>query len=376
MSSSSSLRRSTRLAKKEEEKPTLTTESQADSLTELFGKMTIEKEKPKTRSRTKTQTSVGTEPEKKPKQKAPAKPKVVFSEEIEKIRNEIKTSSCEEVYELLFPSKVVQYNPIAVIVAGPAGAGKTTVYKSILPKWFLKEAQYANVDNYVEYFQEKYNLFTNPSEYRAKHTYEPAEMRSLNMSALIKGAQCTERDLQAWMLEGRHLIIDKPCDEARIARSLVNKLKDSGYDVYMIVVHVSLNTALRRNNPYYMINPRAPSSSQSQPQKSHQGRERQLPDAVIQKIWEGVHKNITEGVFESIFESEPDKLLMIDNETPTTLLRPSKQIMEAKSKWDVVFPKTNKYARLSSQSLSSQEGGISKHKGRISKRLTHRKKKN
>jgi predicted ABC-type ATPase len=331
------LRRSARVAKKEE-LPVLTSTS-ADALSEMFGQMTLQSQTKPTKRKTSTSTN------------AKPKAKTVFPEAIEAIRREIKQSTCEDVYSHLFETKQrLQSKPIAVIIAGPAGAGKSTVYKYVLPKWFLDQAQYANVDNYVEYFMEKYNMFSNPSEKRDRHSYAPEELRSLNMSALIKGAQCTERDLQEWMSEQRHLIIDKPCDEARIARTLVKKLEDHGYDVYMIVIFVSHETALNRNNPY-----------RNAPIQSHMGRERQLPDAVISKLWRGVHANIENKIYEDIFKKHPKRLLIVDNESPSTSTQPSESVLKAKEIWDDVFPISSPTRLRSPRSRNNSSTSASSH---------------
>lgn len=341
MSSSSTntpLRRSARIQKLESSKPTVVTSTSADALSEMFEQMTLKTPKPKE------------------KKKPVSRSKTTFSDAIEKIRSEIKQSRCEEVYTSIFSPKQTQLKPIAVIVAGPAGAGKSTVYKYVLPSWFLNDAQYTNVDNYVEYYMEKYNMFSNPSEKRQPNTYSPEELRSLNMSALIKGAQCTERDLQEWISEKRHLIIDKPCDEARIARSLVKKLEDNGYDVYMLVVFVSKTTALNRNNPY-REQKAEPSSS-----RTHRGRERQLPDAVIEKLWTGVNNNIQNKIYEDIFKKYPDRLLIVNNDAPSTLTQPSTEVMYAKTIWTTIFPTKYRLRSPRSRRQSSQSGGIRKHK--------------
>jgi predicted ABC-type ATPase len=215
-----------------------------------------------------------------------------LSSAAERIRDAIHQTPCGDVYGARFSPRLPQAEPIAVIVAGPAGAGKTTVYTSILPKWFVKGAQYANVDVYAEYFMEAYGLATDAEK----------------LSAVIKGAICTQQDLKRWMTERRHLIIDKPCDKAAEARALVRNLRAAGYDVYMLVVTASKAQALSRNRR----------------------RTRQVPDAVVEAIWQGVHVNLVKGVYAGIFKEAPEHLLVVDNEHEIA--------PEAKKQWEGVFP--------------------------------------
>lgn len=261
--------------------------------------------------------------------------------EVETIRKEIQKSDCNEIYKELFPDalqKQVPPNPIAVIIAGTPGAGKSTVYKSILPPKFLKEALYLNVDNYAEYFQAKYNLFSNPSASRPVSTLDPTAIRSLSATALAKGTTCADEDLRAWISEKKTLIIDKPCDRETPLRTLLQQLSQHGYDVYMLMIHVSEETALNRNNPYRkqrMQGTQRPASTSRT--NMHMGRERQLPDRVISDVWNRIQENLSKKLYETLFKEHPDRFIMVDNEQPSTLSAPSSGILEAKAKFLKAF---------------------------------------
>jgi hypothetical protein len=161
-----------------------------------------------------------------------------LSAEAAAIRDVIFKTPCNVAYKAARPSppRPSQAAPIAVIVAGPAGAGKTTVYASVLPAWFLEAAQYANVDVYSEYFMAVHDLLALPA----------ADRKALNLAAVMRGAMCTAADLKRWMAERRHLVIDKPCDKAKETQALVADMRKKGYDVYMLVVKVTKETALAR----------------------------------------------------------------------------------------------------------------------------------
>lgn len=239
------------------------------------------------------------------------------SDMVQTIEDEIRKSDCADLHRQLIKDKPSQKNPIVVIVAGPAGAGKSTVYKTILPKWFQEEAQYANVDTYTEHFLAKYNAFSNPSSSRPPSTFSSADIRRINAVALAKSTECAEDDLNTHILEKRHLIIDKPCNEATVTKRLIRKLRYNGYDVYMLVVYVSKETALRRGKE----------------------RERQLPEKAIEKIWAGVHENLFRThLFSSFFRKEPQKLIVVNNEAPSLTI-PSEAITNAKALMSEIFPK-------------------------------------
>lgn len=245
----------------------------------------------------------------KPKTSRSQRPKasaVPLSAEAAKIRDDIFQAPCEDVYKKARPTKAApeQAAPISVIVAGPAGAGKTTVYASVLPTWFLEAAQYANVDVYSEYFMAVHDLFA---------TLPEADRKALNLAAVMRGAMCTAADLKRWTAERRHLVIDKPCDKAREAQALVADLRKKGYDVYMLVVKVTKETALARNR----------------------GRARQVPDDVVAAIWQGVQDNLDKGVYAGMFKGSPDHLLVVDNGGDDA----ATAVAEAKRTWARVFSK-------------------------------------
>lgn len=66
-----------------------------------------------------------------------------------------------------------------------------------------------------------------------------------------------------------------------------NLYKDMGYDTYMVFVNTSLPVALERN----------------------QQRDRKLPDAMVEKMWQAVQDNL--GRFQKLFG--PDRMLIVDN---------------------------------------------------------------
>jgi|APGre2960657468_1045069.scaffolds.fasta_scaffold00490_11 hypothetical protein len=155
--------------------------------------------------------------------------------------------------------------PFAVIVSGPAGAGKTSTYKKVLPKWFLESAEYINVDDYAEHLL---NVFRLSKPHRSDINW--TEMFSLNSKILNIGTKCSKEDLETAITAQKNIIIDKPADNWKPTMDLKKRLEDNGYKVFMLVVYASIDTSLQRNA----------------------SRARELPIPVVINIWVGVRDNL------------------------------------------------------------------------------------
>ena len=89
-------------------------------------------------------------------------------------------------------------------------------------------------------------------------------------------------------IEGRlGLIIDATGRDYQLVQSQVGMLKNIGYDCFMIFVNTSLDVALERQKK----------------------RERQVPEYIVKKSWEGVQSNI--GKFQNLFGLS--NFLVVDN---------------------------------------------------------------
>ena len=97
----------------------------------------------------------------------------------------------------------------------------------------------------------------------------------------------TTKQLDAY-IEGRlGLIIDATGRDYQIVQNQVGMLKNIGYDCFMIFVNTSLDVALERQKK----------------------RERQVPEYIVKKSWEGVQSNI--GKFQNLFGLS--NFLVVDN---------------------------------------------------------------
>ena len=172
--------------------------------------------------------------------------------------------------------------PFAVIVSGPAGAGKTSTYKKVLPKWFLDSAEYINVDDYAEHLL---NVFRLSKPRRSDINW--TEMFSLNSKILNIGTKCSKEDLETAISAQKNIIIDKPADNWKPTMDLKKRLEDNGYKVFMLVVYASIDTSLQRNA----------------------SRARELPIPVVINIWVGVRDNIEK--YRATFS---DKIGVINND--------------------------------------------------------------
>ena len=162
----------------------------------------------------------------------------------------------------------------AFFLAGGPGSGKTFVTASAFGGTGLKVV---NSDAAFERGLKQANL-------SLKMPDEEEYFRNL-IRTRAKATANTALDIY---IEGRlGLVIDATGRDLALVQSQHNKLRNLGYDCYMIFVNTNLEVALERNK----------------------SRTRSIPDYVVKSNWDGVQKNI--GAFQRMFS--PNKFLIIDN---------------------------------------------------------------
>ena len=162
----------------------------------------------------------------------------------------------------------------AIFLAGGPGSGKSfTVGQTSLPALGYK---IINSDDAFEAALRK-----------AKMDFTPDNIMSPQGQEIRNKAKAlTDKKMQLAIDNRLGLVIDGTGkDYDKIAKQ-VNKMKTLGYDVSMIFVNTDLETAKQRNS----------------------NRERSLPDAVVEKIWNDIQKNV--GKFQTLFKN---KMLTVDN---------------------------------------------------------------
>lgn len=160
-----------------------------------------------------------------------------------------------------------QEKPIAILLAGPAGAGKSTMLKKILRSNF--EYDLYNVDDYQEKLLELNGILktlktsqgerlVNASEDKiAKLTKESEKvllqkeavsiLQSIIATSMGISKKCTAEDFIKMIEQRKNIVIDRPGDKFNSIKEQIDLLKKEGYTVYMVVIYASPITALVRN---------------------------------------------------------------------------------------------------------------------------------
>lgn len=145
----------------------------------------------------------------------------------------------------------------AIFVAGSGGAGKSSVADAMFAGWGLKVI---NQDRHLERFLKDANI--------------PLSQAGSDYGAFKKAQALKGKELRHYAQQRLGLLIDSTgWDYERIAKP-AKKLRDLGYDVYMIFVTTSLDTALERNK-----------------RRGQEGG-RTVPASYVQTAHEGAHRNL------------------------------------------------------------------------------------
>ena len=179
----------------------------------------------------------------------------------------------------------------AFFMAGGPGSGKSFVSNELFgfPKGATSSVSYAtglklvNNDNAFEAALKKAGLHVGDL---AKYSKDPELWKKV--MDIRGGAKRLTKRMQDNYIGGRlGQVIDgtgKNYDKIKGHRQLY---ADLGYDTYMVFVNTSKEVALERN----------------------QMRDRKLPDAMVEKMWNEVQNNL--GKFQKLFGS--DRLIIVDN---------------------------------------------------------------
>lgn len=165
--------------------------------------------------------------------------------------------------------KEIQRKPKAIIMAGSAGAGKGTFIEKIKSKF--PETKVLNPDD-----------FSNPKlkekgiSLDLKNVFKSdPEGRSKAAQAMGSARADYEKELQA-SLNSPILIFDVTSNSYNPIAKLKSRLEQNGYEVMMIYLYASLDTALDRNDKRF--------------EKSN-GKDRSLFPPMVVKTWKGVVEN-------------------------------------------------------------------------------------
>jgi predicted kinase len=189
----------------------------------------------------------------------------------------------------------------AVFLAGGPGSGKSFIVgQTALQSLGFK---LINSDPAFERALEKAGLDKkNPDDIFS----EPGQL------ARVKAKALTDKQMQM-AIDGRlGLVIDGTGKDANKIKKQAVKLKQLGYEVALVFVNTDLETAVARN----------------------QKRDRQLPDAVVKKMWNDVQKNI--GTFQAMFGQY---MFVIDNSDDSDWKSQVRKVYNTIRKWSNKDPR-------------------------------------
>jgi predicted kinase len=172
--------------------------------------------------------------------------------------------------------KETQQTPQAIFMAGPAGAGKSFIAKS-LP---LSKFQVINIDDTYEELLKASGLGMNQKD------FNPDE---LSQAAKLMGqAQKTTKEKYAKALENLNdIIIDGTGAASKPLLKKKAELEALGYETMMVMIYVSPITSLERNA----------------------NRERSLMPGIVLRTWRDINSNI-----ETYEQAFGDNLIVINND--------------------------------------------------------------
>ena len=167
-------------------------------------------------------------------------------------------------------------SPKAIFMAGPAGSGKSTIIKELIPSYFTT----LNIDDEYE------KLLTTSGLGMAQKDFSPEEL-SQAAKFMSQEQKLTREKFKTLSQELKDIIIDGTGASTRPLLKKKSDLEALGYDTFMIMLNVSPITSLKRNI----------------------SRNRQLLPTIITKTWKMVNTNID--IFREEFGGD---FILIDND--------------------------------------------------------------
>jgi predicted kinase len=172
--------------------------------------------------------------------------------------------------------KEIQGSPKAIFLAGPAGSGKSTLTKQLLPSSY----QVINSDDTYEELLKASGIGLKQKDFTPDQLSQAAKLQAQ--------ARKTTQDKLAQSIEDKNnIIIDGTGAASGPVLKKKQQLEDLGYETFMLMIYVSPLTSLERN----------------------QERERSLMPGIILRTWRDVNKNID--VYEQAFG---DNFILLNND--------------------------------------------------------------
>jgi predicted kinase len=172
--------------------------------------------------------------------------------------------------------KEIQGSPKAIFLAGPAGSGKSTLTKQLLPSSY----QVINSDDTYEELLKASGIGLKQKDFTPDQLSQAAKLQA-------QARKTTQYTLAQSIEDKNNIIIDGTGAASGPLLKKKQQLEDLGYETLMLMIYVSPLTSLERN----------------------QQRDRSLMPGIVLRTWRDVNKNI--GVYEQAFG---DNFILIDND--------------------------------------------------------------
>lgn len=155
--------------------------------------------------------------------------------------------------------KEIQGKPKAIFMAGPAGSGKSTVSKQLIPSNFIT----INVDDTYEELLKSSGIGMKLAK------MSPDELKKAG-ELMGQARKTTDVKFQNATKDAKNLLIDSVGGSPKTLLKKKQELEDLGYDTLMLMTYVSPITSLERNMK----------------------RDRSLLPSIVIRSWRDVNKSI------------------------------------------------------------------------------------
>lgn len=197
--------------------------------------------------------------------------------------------------------KEITGKPKAIFLAGPAGSGKSTMTKQLLPTSY----QIINSDDTYEELLKASGIGLKQKDFTPDQLSQAAKLQ-------VQARKVTQDKLAQSIESKNNIIIDGTGAASKPILTKKQQLEDLGYETLMLMIYVSPLTSLERN----------------------QNRDRSLMPGIILRTWRDVNKNIStyEQAFGNNFillNNDPEN---INKEFSSELVKPFLQVSTAVGK--------------------------------------------
>jgi len=155
--------------------------------------------------------------------------------------------------------KEIEGTPKAIFMAGPAGSGKSTISKQLIPSNFIT----INVDDSYEELLKSSGIGMKLAK------MSPDELKKAG-ELMGQARKVTDTKYQDALKDAKNLLIDSVGGSSKTLLKKKQQLEDLGYSTFIIITYVSPITSLERNMK----------------------RDRSLLPNIVLRSWRDVNKNI------------------------------------------------------------------------------------